>query len=455
MSVAKTLAYALPWWLAAAVGVQAYTSFDPVCTRPADSVNFVSSPDARGTMEILWSSLFTIVACTWTIHHPNVPEQRDGRDPGFLGDLRWGLWSALESAKLALVTILTPELIISVAWDQRRIAKKVMHELKERADRDGVPWTLVHGHYVAMGGFVLRSNALECGRGGKPYHLTADDVILLRTNDNIERLPNLTRDEITDKSKSDPVMKGIAICQILWSIAQIATREIRQLPISLLELNVLALAACAICIYLLCWSKPKHVQVAVTVRTYNGDLPEELKEKLEQPEMSAAWVILFETAQALQIIPTTHPKMGQPLSNTRVQLHPHEKEKETGKSGKSGVAASLFLAATIFGAVHMAGWNITFPTKAEQIIWRCAIIYILTLPTLIFLLHCIGLVLFSRILRLEDEVIDPLLGIGGTILCWLYLAARLFILAETARTFISLPPGMFISTWTRNIPHFS
>jgi len=109
----------LLWLLLAAVG-SGYTAFNPVCTRPVGPVNFVSSPDARGTIEILWGSLLTLIACTWTIHHPNVPEQRDGSHKGLKGDLRWGLKSAWESAKLALVTVLVPELIISVAWDQLR-----------------------------------------------------------------------------------------------------------------------------------------------------------------------------------------------------------------------------------------------------------------------------------------------------------------------------------------------
>lgn len=245
-----------------------YNTFDPVCTRPEGPVNFVSNPDVRGTMEIVWGSLFTLIACTWTIHHPNVPEQRDGRNPGRKGDLWWGLKSAWESAKLALATILVPELIISIAWDQRRIAGKVGRELKKQIAKDKAPWSLVHGHYAAMGGFVIRYNlASEEGRGGVPYHLTADDVIFLRKSGHLDKLPHITYDELCDKSKSDPLLKVIAVFQIMWSIIQISARAIRHLPISLLELNVLALAACALVVYLLCWDKPKHVTVATTILT--------------------------------------------------------------------------------------------------------------------------------------------------------------------------------------------
>jgi hypothetical protein len=68
-----------------------HTTFTPNCTSPDQLVNFVVSPEGRGTLDMLWSSLFTIIACTWTILHLNVPEQQDSRDPGWKGDLKWGL----------------------------------------------------------------------------------------------------------------------------------------------------------------------------------------------------------------------------------------------------------------------------------------------------------------------------------------------------------------------------
>jgi hypothetical protein len=55
----------------------AYTLFDTTCTIPKVQTNFVSSPNTRGTLDILWSCVFTIIACTWTIQHLNIPEQRD------------------------------------------------------------------------------------------------------------------------------------------------------------------------------------------------------------------------------------------------------------------------------------------------------------------------------------------------------------------------------------------
>jgi len=59
--------------------IRAYTSFQPTCSVPNETVHFVASAGVRGTFDILWSCLFTILACTWSIQHLNIPEQRDRR----------------------------------------------------------------------------------------------------------------------------------------------------------------------------------------------------------------------------------------------------------------------------------------------------------------------------------------------------------------------------------------
>src|ERR1700735_1559221 len=123
---------------------EAYTKFDPMCSVPTTHVNFVSSPNSRGTLDILWSSLFMILACTWTIQHLNVPEQRNGRDPGRVGDLKWKLKEFLQSTKWMVITMIAPEFIMGMAcWDL--VWAKFSHQkLLEFASRDQIPWTLTH-----------------------------------------------------------------------------------------------------------------------------------------------------------------------------------------------------------------------------------------------------------------------------------------------------------------------
>lgn len=106
-----------------------------------------------------------------------------------------------------------------------------------------------------------------------PYHLTAGDILGLREAGYIERLPWVTADEINTRSKSGAFSKRVAILQILWSTCQILTRAVRGLPISQLELSVIAFSLYAIIIYALEWSKPKDVTISLNIFQYSGTIP--------------------------------------------------------------------------------------------------------------------------------------------------------------------------------------
>jgi hypothetical protein len=102
-----------------------------------------------------------IIACTWTIQHLNVPEQRNGRNPGRVGDIKWKLKGFLQSAKWMVITMIAPEVIIGMACDDLLWAKRYHQELRKFASQDQVPWTLTHTHYANMGGFVIQSGVQE------------------------------------------------------------------------------------------------------------------------------------------------------------------------------------------------------------------------------------------------------------------------------------------------------
>jgi hypothetical protein len=127
-----------------AVAARCYEIFETHCTGPSTTVNFVSSTDKRGTLDILFSCLFTLVACTWTVQHLNVPEQREGRDPGWLGNIKWTLKRTWTSTKWMLFTVLAPEYLLAKGLADRRAVDISITKLREIAAKDGVPWTRVH-----------------------------------------------------------------------------------------------------------------------------------------------------------------------------------------------------------------------------------------------------------------------------------------------------------------------
>ena len=437
-----------PWliinlWVRA---IAAYTVFEPECTQLKEPANFVSSPNSRGTLEILWSSLFTIFACTWTIQHPNVPEQRDGRFPGWWGDLCWGLRHAVEALKLAITTILVPEIVICIAWCDRAAARDVCSRLKQLAEEDNVPWTTTHGHYAVMGGFIIRIKkpVNDDPTYRAPYHLTGRNLCYLREEGYI-RLPHVTEEELADKSKSDPFLKTVALGQILWSIVQIIERKVRGLSISLLELSVLAFAACALIVYVLYWKKPKNANTTIEVREFNGDIPESV-----WPQLGGVWSPIWELfVSHMWAKRRVKRSKGKPLPTLTYVT------KDGINDTCMDVWGTVLLlgGAMVFGAIHVAGWNFFFPTHTELILWRCASVFTATVCIIWSVIA--GIQKASVKLLILGRHLNGLANLVTPFLCGLYILARLVIVVETFRTLVYLPLDAFESTWTSSIPHFS
>ncbi|KAK3293851.1 uncharacterized protein B0H64DRAFT_398826 [Chaetomium fimeti] len=428
--------------------VQAFTVFSPECSQPTTTYNFVSGPDTRGTLEILWSSLFTIFACTWAIQHPNIPEQRDGRYPGWTDDIRWGLKGLWENIKLAFYTVVAPEVIITVATNDLLMAREDCHVINADFEHDNVPWGLSHSFYANMGGFVIRvtKGSSDTLFHHNPYHLVTADLLSLRRNGYLKRLPYMAEEQLLDRSKADPVIKAIAIAQILWSVFQIIVRAFRHLTISLLELATVAFAVCAIIIYILCWKKPKFVQTTITVLEYTDEIPLEVLRLLDADRgTSIVKQFLIPSRFRSSSRRRAESIPGSPVGNQTSQW-------AQSMRVRSIVTSAVGLgAAAVFGAVHVAGWNFAFPTTVEKVAWQCASLY----TTGFVLVAASGFALATFAGRVLGKEGKSVVRLGMSLVMWVYLFARLFILVEIFRTLFFLAPDAHVSTWASDIPHFS
>jgi hypothetical protein len=428
----------------------AYKTFETVCSKPSDVVNYVSSADTRSTLDILWSCLLTTIACTWSVQHLNVPEQRDGRDPGLLGDIKWSVKRTWTSTKWMLATAIAPEMLLWKGWADRGLTRSNQPGLKRLADIDGVPWTLSHTHFSNMGGFVLRSYASDrLAREGphvsnskaaksayhNPFHLTTRELIQLRENGILEKLPYITEDELLDKSKGDSFVRLISILQISWMAVQIIARGVKHLAISQLEIGVLAFAACAILIYILSWKKPKSVRTPITILTFEGEIPHNV--------MSLIGVKARDDYEAVTLIRIGgNFQRGSHIPNHLI----YDPRPDYGH--ELDFMAILF-GTVLLGGIHVAAWDFEFPTYAEQIAWRCSsMICTFALSAGHFFVIIVDNVLRNGI----DEWLHKSLVVVAIVL---YLFARLFLLVELFRTLCFLPPSAYVATWAANIPHLS
>lgn len=157
---------------------------------------------------------------------------------------------------------------------------------------------MTHAHLLQMGGFKVHvtdedSDMLKneyCFRQHEKYGINVveapllyDNFIQLLDNGKIS-FPEIKEDEITDRSKSDALSKGIALLQITWFIVQLIARARQHMTITEIELTTAALAGLNSIMYLFWWSKPFDVQCSIVIRTKK--LEKLLVEKAEQDQQN-------------------------------------------------------------------------------------------------------------------------------------------------------------------------
>lgn len=152
------------------------------------------------------------------------------------------------------------------------------------------PWSMVHAHFLQMGGFRLLFTAEENvlftseqepqgplirkeftkHRSGTAdiyeANLTFDSFKRLLLDKRI-KLPTISEAELNDKSKADAISKGIALLQTAWFVIQVVARVQQNLAISELELTTAALAGLNSIMYLCWWNKPLAIRFPVFVHT--------------------------------------------------------------------------------------------------------------------------------------------------------------------------------------------
>ncbi|KAE9402633.1 hypothetical protein BT96DRAFT_991072 [Gymnopus androsaceus JB14] len=259
-------------------------------------------PEFRGTYNLVSSCIVTLGLCVWTAVHLDVPTS--------------SVLQYWRKVKWVMLGMLAPELLLFIAclqwFSARRIQdeadeclkapkqrsiliwlldcprrlwihvwKKIYAFLNIHPDRDDhekllvttpesitttysrkFPWTSTHSFYACMGGFVFSTGQLHppdfFPENQTRIPVTAHGVTFLFKYAP-EIIPDISQAEIADKSKAGSLAKLLTCLQALWFCMQFIARTAQHLSFSLLELNTLAHAICAISSYCLWWSKPLDV----------------------------------------------------------------------------------------------------------------------------------------------------------------------------------------------------
>ncbi|RPD60889.1 hypothetical protein L227DRAFT_501145 [Lentinus tigrinus ALCF2SS1-6] len=242
-----------------------------------DLVSWRAEPDFRGTFSIFSSCMSTLTVCIWSALHVDIQKGKSAT------------MCYLTKAGWLVVGLLCPELLLFTAfnqfWEAVRLTKDGQKMLDSK-DTSSIPlldvetskrttsvnenvvrkhpWTLAHGFYAAMGGFVL--NDPYVGRSDDHYLpswqlngvLTPDGIRFLMQHAP-SLIPDLAPDDIRDRSKADGLAKALLVWQVLWFLFNCINRLVQGLPLCLLEISTIAHALCTLLTYGLWWYKPKDI----------------------------------------------------------------------------------------------------------------------------------------------------------------------------------------------------
>ncbi|KAI4158311.1 MAG: hypothetical protein LQ342_007547 [Letrouitia transgressa] len=429
---------------------------------------WVDQPDSRGTFDIIRSSFLTIFLCTWSALHLNVPAPYESYWQRWARKLRW-----------ALLTLLGPEFVVAFAAGQRSAAKRVVRELAQQGY--GPPrWTLRHSLYANMGGFVLHPP------DSKPFPIYGTHLVFL-VKEGYLSLPEITTEEIKDKSKANGLAKLVTCLQALWFVVQCLGRVAQDLPVSILELLTVTYAWCTFAIYAQWGYKPLDVEVPTVL-----EMKTSLAEVLVKAGPPAAkpyeripldfvwdgrhsWTLSVQPFFRFRVDPRERP-IPRILNDTFPWL-------DLAWDAIVCVFVLLF-----FAGIHILGWNLSFPTYVEQKLWRIASVALLGTTAALCLWEVLkGIRRAWRRLSINNEKVtlrniyyaslmqpdrfDSGLPIydeeyESQLVSWpqlmlmipltiLYILARLYTMAEALAALRALPVGSFREVdWTTFMPHF-
>lgn len=421
------------------------------CIHTLDSSN-CSPSNTRTLWDILSSCGLTLFACTWTAIHPNVPGVNDGV-----------VLTTFYRLCLMVVAFFIPEFMVVSAIAQFSCAQSAAEQLNRafgvqhaqpHSDHQAIyqsepavagtslgsilnssrssrtEWTLTHGFFAWMGGFVLYVN-------NEPRATLTPDELLRFVRKGYVEIPVITEADIEDRSKGDGLYKCIAILQLVWFIIQLIVRTAQGFPVTLLEIDTLGVAALACIAYAFWWKKPKDIRRPYIVH-WNSE--------------------------------ATDPSLCGNLENNYYYSHTRRSlvrpllfgfsEQKSGSSLIAFVAGCI--TGAVFGAIHCLGWNV-FPRHTEQVLWRVASIGATCSPLMTFFAFALpafwGILLMTRD-RFTCGWIDIVIGAVAAFFRRLgevlYICSRVTMLVLVFMNLRSLPPGAYDTVaWIKHIPHMN
>ncbi|KAA6410255.1 MAG: hypothetical protein FRX48_05676 [Lasallia pustulata] len=376
---------------------------------PSDQVGWYSPPNLRGTTNILYSCLSTLFVCLWVVLQLNVPAPHHSL-----------IIKTLRKAKWMILGYGASEWLFMIALIQRHEAAQALWEMWKRGYGN---WTIAHGFYLNMGGIVL-----DVG-GHRRFPITYKQLVVLLDR-SVVTLPDISEDEIKDKSKADGFAKAVSCMQVGWLAVQSIARAKQHLPLTTLELTTLGFVANSLVVFYIWWEKPTDVQVPTVLRMENKT-DEALRQLFGEDNLK--WDGIARNEDIIQL-----------------QRVYNDSDLPSGTS-IGAIINGIGAVIVSYGALHCAAWNFSFPTTAERTLWRvCSIVTTFALPVGLGSAAWIKV----KIPNLTWKALYLVRCISWASTAF-YVISRSYLLLESLFDLRSLPAAAYEDVqWTNFLPHF-
>ena len=377
------------------------------------------------------------------------------------------------------LTILGPEFVVALAAGQRSNAKRALRSMRTMGYSE---WTLRHSYYANMGGFVLQP------RDSAPFPIHGLHLIYL-LEEGYVNLPEITSEEISDKSKANLLAKALVCLQTGWFVVQCFGRLGQDLPLTTLELVTISYVWCTWAIYAQWLKKPLDVTAPTVLRTQasTAEILRKAGPAASKPYRQTPLDFVWDghVSWTLDVQPFLHFRV-----DPRERPMPRILNDSLPWFDSAVDAIVCILVIVFYGAIHMFGWNLHFPTGTERTLWRLAALVLLC-STAVFCIWEVlwGIIRAAYLLHLNKKQIkvscvyyvwankiEKISGADGlpihnkdfddiNVTVWhiifmsplamSYLFSRLYIVGEALSSLRALPSGSFQNVhWTTFIPHF-
>jgi hypothetical protein len=299
---------------------------------------------------------------------------------------------------------------------------------------------------------------------------------LERKNDEYWRNPPITSREVEDKSNTNTLARLLIVWQALWMVVQVISRHAEGLPVSLLELHTCLHTFCAVVMFFTWWRKPTDIEVP-TVVSLAPLLIEHLERGTDKGNPTSPFgpdpdnpgqVNLYKVKKHQYL--TSSAGLGRLMykdlcGDKHVWKPSHYFKALSNAYGRLFHAnmkiEGLIIAVVglIYGGVHLAAWNDTFPSYAEKVLWQIAAIVTAIAWSAFVVQVALGNLLERFILnrpqnKTLNKMISKVCGIFwgvGFVPC---LLVRLYLLVESFASIRQLPLGSYqIPIWSNVWPH--